>query len=314
MEDSNKVKRVLNILKRLENGEIINKVQEAGKYEVSEKTIERDIDDIRKYMASPDNNGCIGNFVIYDRTVKGYRLEKKGQQSFSDSEILAICKILLDSRAFTKTQMDSIIERLLDCCLNGGGLELTRDLIANEKYHYIELLHKKDFLDTLWQVGQAIKSQNYIEIIYTKLKNKEEVKRKLRPEAIMFSEYYFYIAAFIDDEKEKKEHGITDDKFPAIYRIDRIKKVSVLKEKFKVIYKNRFEEGEFRKRIQFMFSGKLKHIRFKCSEYSKEAILDRLPTARIEKKEDGKYIISAEVYGNGVDMWLKIQGDNVEML
>jgi len=267
MEDSNKVKRVLNILKRLENGEIINKVQEAGKYEVSEKTIERDIDDIRKYMASPDNNGCIGNFVIYDRTVKGYRLEKKGQQSFSDSEILAICKILLDSRAFTKTQMDSIIERLLDCCLNGGGLELTRDLIANEKYHYIELLHKKDFLDTLWQVGQAIKSQNYIEIIYTKLKNKEEVKRKLRPAAIMFSEYYFYIAAFIDDEKEKKEHGITDDKFPAIYRIDRIKKVSVLKEKFKVIYKNRFEEGEFRKRIQFMFSGKLKHIRFKCSEY-----------------------------------------------
>lgn len=314
MEDSNKAKRVLNILKRLENGEIINKIQEASKYEVSEKTIERDINDIREYMVSRDNNGSVGNFVKYDRAAKGYRLKKKGKQSFSDSEILAICKILLDSRAFTKAQMDSIIERLLDCCLNGGGQELTKDLIANERYHYIELSHKKDFLDTLWQIGQAIKSQNYIEIIYTKLKNKEEIKRKLRPAAIMFSEYYFYMAAFIDDEKEKEEHGITDDKFPAIYRIDRIKKVSILKEKFKVIYKNRFEEGEFRKRIQFMFSGKLKHIRFKCSEYSKEAIMDRLPTARIENEEDGKYIISAEVYGDGVDMWLKIQGDNVEML
>lgn len=204
MEDSNKVKRVLNILKQLENGEIINKAWEASKYEVSEKTIEKDINDIKEYMAFQDNNGSDGNFVIYDRIAKGYRLKKTKQQKFSDSEILAICKILLDSRAFIKTQMDSIIERLLDCCLNGGGQELTRDLIANEKYHYIELSHKKDFLDILWQIGQAIKSQNYIEIIYTKLKNKEEIKRKLRPSAIMFSEYYFYIAAFIDDEKEKK--------------------------------------------------------------------------------------------------------------
>lgn len=204
MEDSNKVKRVLNILKQLENGEVINKVWEASKYEVSEKTIERDINDIKEYMASQHNNGGDGDFVIYDRIAKGYRLKKTKQQKFSDSEILAICKILLDSRAFIKTQMDSIIERLLDCCLNGGGQELTRDLIANEKYHYIELSHKKDFLDTLWQIGQAIKSQNYIEIIYTKLKNKEEIKRKLRPAAIMFSEYYFYMAAFIDDEKEKR--------------------------------------------------------------------------------------------------------------
>ncbi|MCI9080648.1 MAG: hypothetical protein HFH68_17380 [Lachnospiraceae bacterium] len=48
MEDSNKAKRVLNILNRLENGEVINKMQEASKYEVSEKTIERDINDINR--------------------------------------------------------------------------------------------------------------------------------------------------------------------------------------------------------------------------------------------------------------------------
>lgn len=77
MEDSNKAKRVLNILKRLENGEIINKIQEASKYEVSEKTIERDINDIREYMVSRDNNGSVGNFVKYDRAAKGYRLKKR---------------------------------------------------------------------------------------------------------------------------------------------------------------------------------------------------------------------------------------------
>ena len=63
-----------------------------------------------------------------------------------------------------------------------------------------------------------------------------------------------------------------------------------------------------------MFGGKLKRVRFKYKGYSIEAILDRLPTAKIEKEEDGKYIISAEVFGDGIDMWLRSQGRNIELL
>mgnify|MGYP006924854211 FL=1 len=84
-------------------------------------------------------------------------------------------------------------------------------------------------------------------------------------------------------------------------------------EKFPIRYNSRFEEGEFRKRVQFMYGGKLKRIRFKYTGMSVEAILDRLPTAKVIKDgEDGK-IIEAEVFGgDGVDMWLK--GQDVEMV
>ena len=60
-----------------------------------------------------------------------------------------------------------------------------------------------------------------------------------------------------------------------------------------------------------MYGGKLKKIRFKYTGMSVEAILDRLPTAKvIADGEDGK---EAEVFGgDGVDMWLK--GQNVEMM
>ena len=85
-------------------------------------------------------------------------------------------------------------------------------------------------------------------------------------------------------------------------------------ETFKVIYKDRFEEGEFRKRVQFMFGGKLRKVRFEYSGYSVEAVLDRLPTARIEKEEDGVYTISAEVFGDGIDMWLRSQGDRIRVI
>lgn len=68
-----------------------------------------------------------------------------------------------------------------------------------------------------------------------------------------------------------------------------------------------------------MMGGKLRRIKFKYSGYSVEAILDKLPTAIITSEEphtDGKrtiYTITAEVFGDGIDMWLRSQ-DKIEQL
>ena len=62
-----------------------------------------------------------------------------------------------------------------------------------------------------------------------------------------------------------------------------------------------------------MYSGELRTVRFRHSG-NLEAVLDRLPTARIEKQTDDSAIIRAEAYGNGIDMWLTNQGDRVEIL
>ena len=80
-----------------------------------------------------------------------------------------------------------------------------------------------------------------------------------------------------------------------------------------VPYAKRFEEGEFRKRVQFMFGGKLQQVQFRYTGPSLEAILDRLPTAEIVSSDENGWVIRAEVYGKGVDMWLKSQGDYVSM-
>lgn len=311
--ENNKVSRVLSIYNKLQNGEIVNKSYEANKYGVNERTIQRDIEDIREYLAQGENSGVVDS-VIYDRGGKGHRLENLYDSRLKNSEILAICKILLDSRAFAKKEMDNIIRILVDCCAMEGEQETVRKLIANEQYHYIEPQHKSEFLDTLWQVGQAIREQRYIEISYMRMKDKKEVKRAVKPAAIMFSEFYFYMAAFIDDEETKKDFEVPDDIWPTIYRIDRIKKLEVLEETFRVPYKNRFEEGEFRKRVQFMYGGKLQRIKFKYFGCSVEAVLDRLPTAKILEEEDGVYTISAEVFGKGIEMWLRSQGENIQVI
>lgn len=154
---------------------------------------------------------------------------------------------------------------------------------------------------------QAVKEQRYIEIRYQKLKNKEIVTRKVKPVGIMFSEFYYYLTAYIDGIDKEECFQNPADTYPTIYRIDRIKEVKVLQEHFVVPYADRFQDGEFRKRVQFMYGGKLQKVNLKCKEPSIEAVLDRLPTAEIVSRCGDECEIKAEVFGSGVDMWVEGQ-------
>ena len=166
----------------------------------------------------------------------------------------------------------------------------------------------------MWCIGQAIRSCNYIEIEYERTKDRSIVTRKLKPLAIMFSEYYFYLAAFIDDKEVRTHFDVINDSFPTIYRMERIKNLKVSNEKFCIPYRNRFEEGEFRKRVQFMYGGKLQTIKFLYSGTDIDAVLDRLPTAKILNEDSGIYTVSAEVFGKGIDMWIRSQGELIELI
>lgn len=312
--DNGKIDRVLGIYTKLLGGYLVNKSEEAMNYGVNERTIQRDIDDIRNFLESDMDNTGILNSVIYNRSEKGYRLEQIYQLKLTNGEILAICKILLDSRALRKEEMSDVLDKLISCCVPKKNQKLVQELISNEKFHYVEPRHKTKFLDTMWDVGQAIRNCKYIEMDYERTKDKAVVKRKVKPLAIMFSEYYFYLTAFIEDEELQKYFDTANDSFPTIYRIDRIKGLKVLDEGFHIPYSSRFEEGEFRKRVQFMYGGKLRKVKFKYNGNDIDAILDRLPTAQIIDEEDGIYTVSAEVFGKGIDMWLRSQGDMISIL
>lgn len=318
--DNGKVERVLGIYNKLMGGGLVNKAEEAVNYGVNERTIQRDIDDIRAYMDNDMNRAGIANKVIYDKARKGFRIEKKYLTKLTNGEILGICKILLDSRAFTKEDMNKILDKLIACCVPKDNQKLVDDLIGNEEFHYVEPRHGKNFIDDLWTIGQAVRNCHYIEIDYERTWDKKVVTRKVKPVAIMFSEYYFYVTAFIDNEKVRENFTVHNDSSPTIYRIDRIRRLRVLDESFRIPYSSRFEEGEFRKRVQFMYGGELRKVRFKYTGVDAEAVLDRLPTAVIESTRNGEkknekiYVIRAEVFGDGIDMWLRSQGERVKVI
>lgn len=306
--------RVLKIYSKLSDGYVVNKAEEAELYGVNERSIQRDINHIRSFLDEEAERTGIVNTIVYDRIEKGYRLETLYKIRLQNSEVLALCKILLDSRAFTKEEMVAMLDKLITCCVPEVNQKRVKDLIRNEEFHYVEPQHKTRFIEQMWNLGQAISESRYIEVDYFRTKDKQTVHRKLQPVAIMFSEYYFYLTAFIPDEEVRKDFDVLNDSFPTIYRIDRIKSLRVLDERFYIPYSNRFEEGEFRKRIQFMYGGKLRKVTFRYTGTDIDAILDRLPTAKILDEDNGAYTVSAEVFGSGIDMWLKSQGSFIEQI
>ena len=299
--------RLLEIYSRLVNGEFLGKAALAEQYHVSDRSIQRDMESLRCFIT----NQSLAQDIVFDYRARGYRLVNQIPKGLTNSEILAVCKILLESRSMRKDEMLPILDKLIECCVPAENRMVVKELVANEKFHYIEPHHQKHLLPGLWEIGLAIQHQNVMEIEYEKLGRSGTVQRVIEPVGLLFSEYYFYLAAFIRNIDRENVFENPDDLFPTIYRLDRIQSFHVLEEHFRVPYKDRFEEGEFRKRVQFMYGGRLQQIKFRYTGPSIEAVLDRLPTAQIVQQDETGWTVTAEVFGKGIDMWLRSQGDSI---
>ncbi len=299
--------RILHIYFKLARGEAATKKELAQQFHVSERSIQRDLGVLRCFLEELDTM----QEIVCDKASHKYYIQDTSMQTLNNSEILAVCKILLESRSMRKDEMLPILDKLISRCVPEQNRKAVQELIANEKYHYIEPRHNRHILNGLWEIGQAIQRHQVMEIRYERLKEPRLIMRRVQPVGIMFSEYYFYLTAFLED---KTDFDNPDDLFPTIYRIDRIRSFKVLDEHFCVPYKDRFEEGEFRKRVQFMYGGKLERIQFRYTGPSLEAVLDRLPTAEVVGDKNNGWVIRAEVFGKGIDMWLRSQGDYIQKI
>ena len=295
MENS-KNDRVLEIFMRALRGEEISPNRLADEYAVSTKSISRDINILKNFLA--EHRELMQNAELtYSRKDKAYRLSN--DEFLKNKELFALVKILLGSRALSKDEILTLIYKLKRFTTVSDREKLDH-LIRKEIYHYHEV--KSDcssVIENLWKLIQAIENKQLLTITYFKM-NRDEVKRKIKPASVMFSEYYFYLIAYMADDETYK---------PKYFRIDRISAITEHREHFRLDRKYNFDEGDLREKNQFMFPGETIKIRFAFSGLSVQAILDRLPTAKVVEKNGNTSIIEAEVnYGWRIIMYLLSQG------
>lgn len=301
--DNNKNMRILEIFFRALHGESISVKKLATEYDVSTKSISRDINSLQDFLF--EHRELMQNAELsYSYGEKAYVL--KNDEFLKNNELFAIVKIIIGSRAFSKDEILTIISKLKKFTTIQDKEKL-ENLIRKEIYHYHEVKSDcRSVIENMWKIVGAIEDKKVITITYYKM-NRSEVKRKIKPAAVMFSEYYFYLIAYTADDPDYKT---------VYYRIDRISSIVENRENFTLERKYDFDEGDLREKNQFMFPGETVKICFEFSGLSLQAILDRLPTAKVvEKKENGVSVIEAEVnHGRGIIMYLMSQGAWVKVI
>lgn len=120
MDNNKKSKydRILSIYEKFKSGVIVRKAEEANRFGVSERTIQRDIDDIRAFFDNNSANIGLDKSVKYDRSQCGYFLHSEKDGHLNEGEGLAVCKILLDSRPLIKSEMMPIIDKIVNNCIS----------------------------------------------------------------------------------------------------------------------------------------------------------------------------------------------------
>lgn len=300
--ETTKQDRILEIFFRGLRGEDISVKSLSDEYGVSTKSISRDISDLKAFLE--DHRELVGNTDFeYSHQDKCYRLYM--DEFLSNKELFALVKVLIGARAFSKMELLALVDKLKRFTTPEDRPVLS-ELIRKELYYYSEVKHDCESVQaTLWQLMNCITDKREISVDYYRM-DRKWVTHRLRPVSVMFTDFYFYLIAFKTDDSAEK---------PYYFRVDRIKQITEHRKKFGKDDAPEFDEGLLRKRSLFMWPGELRTIRFEFSGPSVQAVLDKLPTAKIiERMSNNKFLIEAEVYGDGIKMWLLSQGAWVKIV
>lgn len=236
-----KAKRILEIYTMLRRGKTLRKVELSVSYGVSLRTIQRDIADIQCFLQEQRTETGSIQEIIFNKQEGGYLLwteqERFHNQSpcLSEKEILAVCRILLGSRALMKTELAPIIQGLIAVCSDEDKVSVVMSLLQNGMREYAEPEHNKRLIDLLWNLEQAVKGRRHIEIRYQALEEEGQAAWKLRPMQVTFLESKFYLVACVLDESIEGE-GKDERRIrkalgePVVYQIDRIEECMVMGE------------------------------------------------------------------------------------
>lgn len=299
--ENNKQYRSLEIFYRGLRGEALSVQNLANEYGVSTKSITRSINELKDFLA--DHRDLVGNTELqYSHKEKCYHLYM--DEFLSNKELFSMVEVMIGSRAFSKMELLSLVEKMKRFTTPEDRPKLN-ELIRKELYHYPEIKHDCESVqDVLWQLISCITEKREISIEYYRA-DRKWVTHRIRPASVMFADYYFYLIAF-------NTEGTLDK--PLYFRVDRIKHITEHRKKFTNMEAPEFDEGLLRQRSLFMWPGKLRTIRFEFTGSAIQAILDKLPTARIIERNGRTYTVEADVYGDGIKMWLLSQGRRVKVI
>jgi len=307
LKKDNSNKRITEIMLQLMEGDKINLNEMVEKYAVSKRTIQRDISTIKNNFKDSENFE-----YLHDTVSQEYYLKKNGEIPFE--EILAIMKVLIGTRAFSKAELRDISDDLL-LTVGSDDQKIIKKTLTTIRSGYQPISKTDHLIQDVLKFNKFIDEQTTIEFSY---QSSDVTRKKSRqhegvPLSLYFADHYFYVAMYIVKSENAAETGTY------VYRIDRFDdNINVIGKKIKVPRELWEDEDTIRDKTFLLNSGdKISYV-FSYRGYPQVA-LDQLPGSKLKLAADGTtyrdksggVIVEGSLSFNGAFMWVMGQGDKV---
>ena len=150
--------RLLRMNEQLACGGVLRKESLASAFDVTPKTVQRDLESLRIYLLENGEGD-----LRYDRKHDCYQLERTSGGQLTEKEVFAVSKVLIESRAFNKEEFDGI-ELKMSEILSELEMEVLSYYLQGKSYQEIAddlSKHVKSIDNALQRVKRKL--EKYIE-------------------------------------------------------------------------------------------------------------------------------------------------------
>lgn len=297
--------RIISTILNMIDGDKINLHDAASEFEVSERTIQRDMSTIKhSLMADGEQYFRFHHDIPND----DYYLTTEDIVPFE--EIFAIMKVLVGTRTFTAETLNEIKDNLSMTVGTNQQKNLDK-VLTTVKHGYNPVSTRADLVELISKFNTWIENKQAISFMYTNsAKNPGPKKMKTAvPLSLYFAEHYFYVVLYVYEEGKESE-GVS-----YVHRLDRFYAQPEVIGKFKFeIPRDKIEDEEnIRSKSYLMNSGEIVNCTF-IYYGNPDIARDQLPNCKITKNSDDTSTIETYLSYYGARMWAISRGADVKVI
>lgn len=260
-----KIERLLGIVVYLLNRDIVNANTLAEKFEVSTRTIQRDIETLNLAgIPITSVQGTNGGYGIID----GFKLEK--QITNKEDYQFIITALMGMNSAYNNKKLEATLEKLLSASKQGKTInpKVKLDFSVSREGNSID--------EYLKIIENAIDIEHIIEFEYTNSYG-DKTLRLMEPIGVIYKWYAWYMLGYCCDKKDYR-----------LFKVARMRNLKKLEEPFSIKHEN-FDKLLAQQEKQD--NRKYMDVKILCKKVIRVSIEEYFPGAIITEKKDGDFIL-----------------------
>ncbi|WP_119317158.1 WYL domain-containing protein [Companilactobacillus formosensis] len=294
--------RILNIFTRFLNHETMTMDWATEHYKANKTAIQKDFKLIRRILAQQMPN----RQLVLDKSNSEYHITREGVIDGADA--IAILKMLIGTRAFSKAELKDFTSDILDL-VDDGDYRNIKVLLSATMAEYKPVKVSDDLRERIRRLSECILKKRSVTFKYHSSRQGSDATKDIIgvPINMYFDTSYYYVMIYLLKDADPKDN-------PRIFRIDRFEfPIDSSKRAINIPYSKKVDEGTMLNKTHLLKMGNDVNYSFEYFSYPQTA-LDKLPGSRIVEKKENSVIIEGSIFTEGALLWIFSQGNQLKVL